>query len=224
MKRTRSKPTRRNQAIPPDQGSVRAPVRDRILKFLYDHRSERYADSRVATELGCSRQYVHALLPAGYRDAQPTVDSRLKAFIQAHPEAALPKARGGMTFKEIAAHIHTSPATVSAAWRRLDLVDRSLLTITEPERNHRNYGRRKAQHNAYTREWSKRNLEKARAIRRSASRRWRAKVIRDEVCIVCRITFPWTNSREHGRRYKGTRVVCSPRCAAAAPRTEARII
>ncbi len=202
--------------------SVNAPMRQKILQFLAEHENEAYSSARIAAELGCSRGYVNAVLPPAPRCDQRMVDSRVKAFIETHPEATLPKWRGGLTFKEIAAHVDTSPESVSRAWMRLNLPDRSLLKMTEEERNHRSYERRKVRHNAYMRAWKRRNLEASRALVRSASRRWRAKVIRDEVCIVCGATFPWTNSRELGRRNKGGRFVCSRRCAAIAARHKLR--
>jgi hypothetical protein len=139
--------------------------------------------------------------------------ARLRAFLKQHPEAVNTPARGGMSFKAIAAQLGISADFVGEDWRALGLPDRALQALSEQEKGRRNYERRSAAHYELTKAWKRRNLERAREIQRAANKRHREKVLRQERCVVCGTQFAWTVQREQNRRRLGTRITCSRRCA-----------
>jgi hypothetical protein len=145
---------------------------------------------------------------------------RLAAFLKQHPEAVNMPARGGMSFKAIAAELRISADFVGEDWRALGLPDRALQKLSAQEKGRRNYERRKAAHYELTKAWKQRHPERAREIQRAANQRHREKVLRQERCIVCRTSFRWTVMREYNRRKFGSRIVCSPACGRVAAQRE----
>src|SRR5438309_546402 len=80
-----------------------APLRDEVLRLLAEHRNRRSSVREIAVTVGCTHQYVYSLMPPHMRPGRPILERRLEAFLDEHPTAVLTKARGGMTFREIAA-------------------------------------------------------------------------------------------------------------------------
>ena len=167
--------------------------------------------SDIANRIGCSTRRVQELLPPGY--AQVRFERRLRRFLDEHPEAVNRPARGGLSFKDIARGSNLTVRTVARLWRQLDLPDRDAQKLTPKEVWRRSYERRKAQHQEACEAWRRRNPESARLIQTEASKRWRAKVIRIETCVICGSSLDWTNQREANHRFRGGLVVCSPRCS-----------
>lgn len=135
-----------------------------------------------------------------------------------HPEAVLPKARGGMTFKEIAGQLGVRPELIGRLWRRLSLPARSQFQLSKSERYHRSYERRKEHRRQVMRAWAKRNPERARMIRSRSRRKWLSKVAREERCTSCGSVFPWTNAQQQRHQQRAQPIACSRSCALQARR------
>jgi hypothetical protein len=201
--------------------------RERIEAFLKrtPDALDRFSLPAIARQTRMSGEYVRLLLhQLGYRTDDLRMrrtsqiahqrQQKLLAFLKQHPEAVNTPARGGMSFKAIAAQLGVSADFVGEDWRALGLPDRTRQTLSPQEKGRRNYERRKAAHYELTKAWKRRNPERAREIQRAAKKRYREKVLRQERCVVCGTRFPWTVSREANRRRLGTRITCSRRCAA----------
>ena len=200
---------------------------DRLASFLKRNPNALNTMSLLEMErrTGISRERVRQLAPAfGGRNRKEYIakrareekarrQARLKAFLKRHPEAVNTPARGGMSFKAIGAALGVGADRVSEDWRALRLPDRASQRLTRQESSRRTYERRKAAHYELTQAWKRRNRERARQIQQAANRRYRAKVLRQERCVVCGTRFPWTVGRGANQRRFGTRVTCSRRCA-----------
>jgi hypothetical protein len=194
----------------------RVPTRERLVEFLAAHPNAEghlYL-SDIARELGVSRERVRQLLP-GWQ-GPPSPARALELYLAAHPEAMMSAARGGMTMKAIALAIGREASAVRRAWLQLGLPDRRSMALSPREKSRRQYNRNPAKHRAHVQNWSLAHPEQVREIARAARRRWLAKVIGEEVCVICGVSFPWTNMREKRRRRRGGRVVCSQLCGARA--------
>ncbi len=189
-------------------------VRERVLRYLSAHGREQPTVREIAEAVGCARTYVYLFLSGEYaRPARRDIRGELKRFVESHPEALLTKARGGLSFKDIAARLRTTSPTISRLWSQLNLPDRTQLKLSDAERSHRSYERRKDLHKASVLAWKSANPEQARAIQRAAQARWQRMVIGRERCSVCGSTFPWTNGHERRRRRLRRPTVCSLHCA-----------
>ena len=203
------------------QASV-APVREAVLRFLARSARKQLSVREVAAAVPCSPQYIYRLFPNRAWRRKPNNATRLQAYLAAHPEAVATRVRGGKTFIEIAAELSIASDTVRRLWRELQLPDRRTFKLSQQEKNHRAYERRKERHREEVRDWYRRHLERGREINQAARRRWLAKVVREERCIVCGVRFAWTNAKEDRRRRRGQRVVCSLRCGTQAGADERR--
>ena len=165
----------------------------------------------IARRMGCSRQLIYQLLPRGFADRR--FERRLEHFLAENPEAVNSPAFGGMTFKEIAKRTGMSAVLVGRLWQTMELLDRQTQQLTKTEMWQRSYQRRKEKHAAACKDWRRRNPERARRLQRAADNRWKAKVLREETCVVCGRPFAWTNRRESHYRRRGGLIVCSRACS-----------
>ena len=181
----------------------------------------------IGREVDLSGERVRQLLPGPPRTSRDLAERRrerrlralqpaLRRFVRANPRAILPRGAGGLTLKAIGELLSADPKDVAAAWRRLGLPARASQTSSPAERSRRWYARHKTEKHAQNAAWRARNPERWRAIQRRADAKHRAKVLREERCIVCGGRFPWTVGRESQRRQKGGRVVCSRQCGRVA--------
>jgi hypothetical protein len=192
---------------------------------------DRMSLPEIGRQTRMSGEYVRLLLQQlGYptddlrarraRHEAQTRQKRLAALLKQHPEAVNTPARGGMSFKAIAAQLGISPDFVGEDWRALGLPDRALQKLSAQEKGRRNYERRKAAHYELTKAWKRRNPERAQEIQRAANKRHREKVLRQERCVVCGTRFPWTVQRDYNRQRFGSRIVCSSACGRVAAQRE----
>ncbi len=193
-------------------------ARERVERFLAEHGDPLPSIQTIARAVGCSRQYVYLVLPAGYQPGSAA--RRLDAFVKSCPNALLTKARGGMSFSQIAAQLGLKEHAIRNAWRLLAYPPRIQLKLTPQERSRLHYERYKDAHRQRTLAWRKEKPERWREIQLRADRRWAAKIIRNERCLVCGATFAWTNQHERGRRLNGRPVACSRPCALRARKAE----
>ena len=181
-------------------------VRERLDAFLKANPNAWYELTvpEIAAELGCTRQALHKVLPEGFRDGRDA--RRLARFVEQHPQALLTPSAGGMSLSEIARETRIGQAALTRLWRSIPLPPRTTPRTDEQREL------RRARHRRACEDWRGRNPERARAIQLAAHRRWKARVLRRETCVVCGKVFDWTNRRESNRKQKRGLIVCSPVC------------
>ncbi len=133
--------------------------------------------TEIAEAVGVTRERVGQILG---RRSTPRSLMLVESFFLAHPEAVLPKMRGGMSFSEIAMRLSLSKGTVEKAYRALGYPARTsegmMLDATEiRERRHSWYVVNKEHHQETMRHWRQENRERWREIGRKAEKAWRGR-------------------------------------------------